>query len=159
MSQTECPTTRRAELFVRADLPNPSTARRDDVKGRLRELQCAGVFDEVATTVWDKRIPVKGGDCRERSLYNEFAEWASDTGACLSPFFDTRECYSFETGEKRTELVLPAMCLAVYEDGDLTHVAPFARGGSPQSVEDCLDDFEAGRESTPAGVVTASTAD
>lgn len=159
MSQTECPPTRRAELFVRADLPEPAGQRLTAVERRLQELQCEGVFDETETTVWDKRVPVDGGDCRERSLYHEFAEWAGEAGASLSPFFDTRECYSFETGEKRTELVLPAMCLAVYEDDELTQVAPFARGGSPQSVEECLDDFETGRDRNSAGTVTVSTAD
>ena len=51
------------------------------------------------------------------------------------------------------------MCLAVYEDDELTQVAPFARGGSPQSVEECLDDFETGRDRDSTGTVTVSTAD
>lgn len=159
MSTTECPPTRRAELFVRADLPEPSERRLTAVEKRLQQLQCKGVFDEVETTVWNKRVPVEGGDCPERSLYNEFAAWASEAGACLAPFFDTRECYSFETGEKRKELVLPAVCLAIYEDDELVQVAPFARGGSPQSVEECLDDLETGRDPIPSGTVNVSTAD
>ena len=86
MPQTECPPTRRAELFVRADLPEPAGQRLTAVERRLQELQCKGVFDGTATTVWDKRVPVDGGDCRERSLYHEFAEWAGEAGASLSPF-------------------------------------------------------------------------
>jgi len=159
MSNTECPSTRRAELFVRAALPKPSTRRRAAVENRLRELRCSGAIDAFETTIWEKRVPVAGEDCPERSRYVEFVAWAREVGASLAPFFDTRECYSFETGEKRTELVMPALCLAVYEDDELTQVAPFARGGSAQSVEDCLDDLEAGRDPTPAGTVTVSTAD
>lgn len=159
MSNTECPQTRRAELFVRADLPKPSERRLTAVERRLQDLQCKGVFDAVETTVWNKRIPVEGSDCPERSLYNEFSAWASEAGACLAPFFDTRECYSFETGQKQTELVLPAICLAVYEDDELVQVAPFARGGSPRSVEECLDDLERSRDVPTTTTITAFTAD
>jgi hypothetical protein len=160
MPTTECPSTRRTELFVRADLPDPSQWRRNAIERRLADLRCGGDIDEFTVTVWEKRVPV-AGDCDgpERSRYNEFAAWAAEAGACLAPFFDTRECYSFETGEKRTELVMPALCLAVYEDDELVHVAPFARGGSTQSIGDCLDDLETGRDPVRGDTVTVSTAD
>ena len=48
---------------------------------------------------------------------------------------------------------------AVYEDDDLVQVAPFARGGTPHSIEECLDDLEAGRAPIPDRTVTISTAD
>jgi len=117
-----------------------------------------GAVDEYETTVWDKRVPVDA-DCPERSRYDEFVTWATDAGATLSPFFDTRLCYSWETGEKRTDLVMPALCVAVYEDDELVRVAPFAREGTPRSIEDCLDDLEAGRTPTATGTPTITTAD
>ena len=152
--------TRRVELFVRADLPTPSDERRTAVEERLEALQCSGVIDGFETTVWEKRVPVEGGSGQlERSRYNEFAAWAADAGACLAPFFDTRECYSWETCERRTELVMPALCLAIYEDDELAQVAPFARGGTPHSTEDVLDDLEAGRTTMTADTTAISTAD
>lgn len=158
MSNT--PTRRRVELFVRSDLPTPSRTRRIAVEDRLDQLQCDGAIDGYETTVWDKRVPVEGeSGTLERSRYNEFAAWAADAGVCLAPFFDTRECYSWETCEKQTELVLPALCLAVYEDGELAQVAPYARGGTPISIDDCLDDLEAGRTEVPADTTVFSTAD
>ncbi|WP_277541224.1 HTH domain-containing protein [Haloarcula laminariae] len=159
MSKTECPQTRRAELFVRADLPTLSEKRRAAVEKRLQELQCAGAIDATETTVWEKRVPVADDDCPEQTRYEEFLDWAIEAGATLSPFFDTRLCYSWETGEKRTELVLPALCLAVYEDDDLVQVAPFARGGTPHSIEECLDDLESGRTPLTPASPTVSTAD
>ena len=160
MPTTERQPTRRAELFVRSDLPEPSTERRAAVEGRLDDLRSAGRIDEYDTTVWKKRVPIDGAaDCPEGRLYNEFADWATENGICLSPFFDTRRCYSMETGEKRRELVMPALCLAVYEDGELTQVAPFASGGSPHSIEDCIDDMECGRKPTASDIVSVSTAD
>jgi hypothetical protein len=159
MSPTECPQTRRAELFVRGDLPTPSERRRTAVERRLSELRCAGAIDEFETTVWEKRVPLADGDCPERTRYDEFVEWATEAGTALAPFFDTRRCYSTETAELRTELVMPALCLTVYEDDELVQIAPFTRGGTPHTIEECLDDLEAGRTPTPADTATISTAD
>jgi len=105
-------------------------------------------------------VPVEGstGD-PERTRYNEFAAWAADVGACLAPFVDTRECYSWETCEKRRELVMPALCLAVYEDDELTQVAPYAQGGTPHTIEECLDDLETGRTEVRPDQTAISTAD
>jgi len=159
MPPTESQPERRADLFVRGDLPQPSRKRRTAVEAELDGLVSAGVLDGYGTTVWEKRVPVEGcGGRSERDRYNEFAAWAREHGACLAPFFDTRECYSTETGERRTELVMPALCLAVYEDGELARVAPFAEGGRAVSIEDCLSDLSAERESI-AGRVRSSTAD
>lgn len=138
MSDTERPSTRRAELFVRASLPGPAMQCRTAVECRLQELQCAGVIDEWTTTVWRKRVPVTA-DCPERSLYEAFQSWAERVGASLEPCFDTRECYCTETGEKRTELVLPVRCLAVYEDETLARVAPITRAGRVESIDEYLD--------------------
>lgn len=160
MGKTECPTTRRAELFVRAELPAPTQQRRTAVEAQLQELRCDGVVDEFETTAWEKRIPLDGaGECLERARYNEFADWARETGARLSPFFDVRLCYSTETAERRKELVLPAMCLAIYEDDELTQVAPRIEDGTPTSIGDCLATLGNDEMPATAGQTTASTAD
>ena len=159
MPNTECPPTRRAELFVRADLPTPAKQRREAVEEQLGELQCAGVIDTTETTVWRKRVPLAAEDCPERRRYDEFRAWASEADATLAPVFDTRSCYSWETGERRTELVMPALCLALYEDGDLLRLAPVTRGDTPRSIAECLDDLEEGRTPTATDSPPISTAD
>ncbi|MBX0294157.1 HTH domain-containing protein [Haloarcula nitratireducens] len=159
MPKTECPTTRRAELFVRSDLPQPSRKRRAAIEERLCQLQRRGVFDGFETTTWRKRVPVEGDDARpERDRYNEFAEWASETDACLAPFFDTRLCYSTETGEKRTELVMPVLCLAIYEDGKLAQVAPVGADGKTRSVDAFLTELADTGTRTAADGATVTTA-
>lgn len=159
MPKTECPTTRRAELFVRSDLPRPSRKRRVAIEERLSQLQRRGVLDGFETTSWRKRIPVEGDEPRpERDRYNEFAEWAREAGACLAPFFDTRLCYSMETGEKRTELVMPVLCLAIYEDGELAQVAPLGRDGQTRSIDAFLTDLADSGTRTAADTATVTTA-
>jgi hypothetical protein len=140
MTQTERTGDRRVELHVRETLPEPAGERRAAVTDRLEALAADGVVDGYDVFTWDKRIRVDGtGDRGTRDLYLSFVGWADEEGVGLRPFFDTRECYSMATGEFGRWLVLPALCLAVYEDGDLAAVYPHADGREFRSVEDCLD--------------------
>jgi len=139
MSSSTAPDGRRATLFVRSDLPVPSQKRCTEIERELQELVCHSVLDDVETVEWNKRVPLQGsGNGTERDLYNEFSEWAREAGVCLAPFFDTRLCYSTTTGRRRQELVMPAVCLAIYEGDDLVQVAPFADAGRAESVEECI---------------------
>jgi len=139
MSSSATPGGRRATLFVRSDLPAPSQKRCTAIERELHELVYRGVLEDVETVEWEKRVPLQGsGSGTEQDLYNEFADWAREAGVCLAPFFDTRLCHSSTTGEKRRELVMPAVCLAVYESGDLAQVAPFADAGRTESVAECI---------------------
>lgn len=160
MSNSESFGPRRALLFVRSDLPEPSQHRRTELEAGLRELVCAGVLDDARTVVWDKRVRAHGRpETVERNRYQEFAEWATQAHVSLAPFFDTRECYSATTGEKETQLVMPTMCLAIYEDDDLVHVAPHANGGSTESVTECVESLESPAGRPVPNRSTVSTAD
>ena len=139
MPTSECPQERHAELFVRSDVPRPAEARRTAVADSLRTLAAEGALGSVTVRSWEKRVPVAGPSERlERRRFDEFAAWASDNDASLTPFFDTRECYSATTGDRETQLVLPVLCLAVYADDDLTRLAPVRTPNGAESVEDCL---------------------
>lgn len=157
MSGTESPQQRRATLFVRSDLPTPSRKRCTTIECDLQELVSSGVLDAAESREWEKRVPLGSDDSLERTLYEEFETWARDAGVSLSPFFDTRLCYSMETGEKRKELVMPAVCLAIYEDGDLAQVAPFAYAGRAESVEECIAELAEKERLPKAGSTTVST--
>ncbi|MFC7019144.1 MULTISPECIES: HTH domain-containing protein [Haloarcula] len=139
MSNSEYPGHRRAVFFVRADLPAPSARRRSALEGTLRNLVDAGVLDDVETVDWDKRVCADGpAETAEEIRYEEFREWAEQANVSLTPCFDTRACYSTTTGERETHLVMPTMCLAVYEDDELVRVAPHATGGGTESVTECV---------------------
>lgn len=132
----------RATLYVRSDLPTPSQKRCTAIESDIQELVCRDVLNSVETVEWEKRVPLQGSsNGTERDLYNEFSMWASEAGVCLAPFFDTRICYSTTTGEKRPELVMPAVCLAIYKHEDLVQVTPFADAGRTKSVEECLKEL------------------
>lgn len=156
MPAMEPPGDTRTVLFTRRDLPTPARKRRDAVVQELRCLADRGGLDSFEVVDWDKRVPVASPSA-ERDRHEEFAAWAAAAGLVLSPFFDTRLCYCTETGEKREELVLPALCLAVYEDGDLSTVAPHTDGPHTVSVEDAMDQLGNDGTSDDSPVATVPT--
>ena len=131
----------RVELYARSSLPEVASRRRDEVAGRLKQLTEDGHVDDVAIRTWDKKVPLSG-DYDELDEYEQFRNWADETGVVLEPFFDTRSCYSMESGERGEWLVLPALCLAVYRDGDLDAVYPHSTNDGSRSVLDCLHAIE-----------------
>jgi len=140
MPATETTGEIRAALYVRETLPAPAQKCRQKTIARLERLTAEGPLDGHSVTSWAKRIPLSGTDSTEaRNRYNEFSQWARENDARLTPFFDTRECYSMATGEKRTELVFPAVCVAIYEGDELRTVAPHATASTTESVQDCLE--------------------
>lgn len=132
---------RRATLYAREDLPRPAAARRDAVAEELAECVASGSLDGVEVVHWQKRVPV-AGRARERSLVAEFRAWAADADVDLAPSFGTRRCHDGRAGEVRTELVLPALCLAVYEGEELVAVAPRETDDGVVTVADCLARLE-----------------
>jgi len=146
MTPTERTGDRHVECYVRDSLPEPAACQCDRLTERLSELAAGGSLS-ASVLSWDKRVrrgdPVK---TRARDRYDEFTAWADDRGMSLHPFFGTRECYSTETGDLGVWIVFPALCLAVYEDGDLTVVYPHADGDDYRSVVDGLDALERGTD-------------
>lgn len=155
MSQTHCGT--RARLHVRETLPQPVRHRRQRVADRLSALVAEGALREFDVVTWDKRIPADGsGDPELRDTYLSFEAWAEERDVSLAPFFQTRECYSWETGERGTWVVLPALCLSVHEDGDLTAVYPHRDGDTYHSVWTGIESLEEtdGSSRRDAGLVS-----
>lgn len=144
----------RVELFVRSSVPSVARERQAAAIERLYALDDS--IDAVGVRSWEKRIPIDAhGDRREtHHVYETLLDWACEHGVELRPFFETRECYSSITGESHTALVLPVMCLAVYEDDRLHGVYPHADADRTYAVGDALDALESdeGRPSAPPPV-------
>lgn len=138
----------RVELYARRSLPEIAANRRDQVAGRLKQLADDGHVSEVEIHSWDKKVSIDA-ECREMDLYEEFSTWATEVGVSLEPFFDTRNCYSMETGEKGDRLVFPALCVAVYRDDTLQSVYPHSTNDGSRSVMDCLRAIESARRQVP----------
>lgn len=134
----------RVELYGRETLPTPARGRREQVADRLAALVDAGAIAACDVFTWPKRIPRSaGGDATARDRYLAVETWAMEAGVSLGPGFQTRECYSMETGERGDWVVLPALCLVVYEDDQIAAVYPHGDGDTTRSVLDGIASLDA----------------
>jgi hypothetical protein len=146
----------RVELYAREELPSVAERRYEQVVDRLRDLAATGHVAAVDTHTWPKTVPERSGD-RESDRYERFVAWADERAVSLTPFFETRQCYASETGETGTRLVLPALCLAVYRDGDLGCVYPHSTNDGSRSVMDGLRAIESAHRGSTADRDSART--
>jgi len=140
---------RRIEFYVRRELPGPARKQAATAYDRLRRLEERGVVSAVDRSEWTGRVPL--GDCDGwlRDTYLGFTDWAERVGVALTPFFGTRRCYTPEHEAYTDWLVLPALCLAVYGNGQLRAVYPHADGDETVTVTDAIDSLEGGALEVP----------
>jgi hypothetical protein len=131
----------RVELYARSTLPDVAERRRDEIVNRFRKLAAEGHFSTVEVHAWQKKVPLDE-ESRERRQYDEFAAWTADVGVDLDPFFDTRECYSMASGDLGEQLVLPALCIAIYRGDELQSVYPHSTPTGSRTVMDCVQAIE-----------------
>lgn len=125
-------------LYERGELPPPAADRADHVGERLEDIADRGHVGAVHREEWDKRAPLHDCDDDLRDTYLAFESWADERGVRLTPFFQTRECYSPDEGEHTDWLVMPAVCLAVYDEDGVAAVYPHADDTGSMTVDDGL---------------------
>jgi hypothetical protein len=129
----------RVELYERSELPPPARRQVDAVHSRLDTLAEKGELSTVTREDWVKRTPLHDCDAELRDTYLTFSSWATENDVRLTPFFQTRECFSPSVEDYTDWLVFPAFCLAVYEDGSLSAVYPHADEEETQTVQDGVE--------------------
>lgn len=125
-------------LYERSELPPPAEDRADTVYERLTELEERGDISEVRRAEWVKRTPIDGCNDELRDTYLSFMSWADTEGVRLTPFFQTRECFSPSKGEHTDWLVMPAFCLGIYDQSGVAAVYPHGDGAGVKTVKDGL---------------------
>lgn len=129
------PGQRRVELYVREGLPTVTRGRQRDLTATVQQLAENDIVSSASVTTCPKRYPV--GE-QAAVPFESFQEWASRAGVSLGPGFDTRTCYSMETGRRRHYRILPAFVLAVYEGTRLRAVYPHV-SDAPTTVPEGLE--------------------
>ncbi|MHC3438842.1 HTH domain-containing protein [Natrialbaceae archaeon A-gly3] len=140
--ETDGAGTRQVELRVRERTPACVTDVIERVTDRLRRLEGEEV-DGVRVECWGQR---RLGAPEElvTTTVAEYREWAERHGYSLDPAFRRRETGSLLSQDSRSEVVVPTISLAVYEDGELQCVTPCSDGTATYTVEECLEALEAG---------------
>lgn len=133
------------ELYMREDVFGARTRQRETLE-RVESLEESQAVEETDAHGWPDRVRPEEASAHGVPI-DEFTAWADDRGVDLEPAFERRVDTSSITGETRERIVLPIMCLAVYEGDSLACVAPHVDGVETYTVGDCLDDLEAIAES------------
>lgn len=138
------PGTISVELFVRSLSPRGAQTSLDATVERLHALDRRGTIEGFSLTVWGDRLRRESADNTAvgRAVLDRierFEAWADRHD--LSSCFERRDVRSTITGDRHTDIVLPVLCIAVYENDRLGCVAPWmsADGDRTHTIEDCID--------------------
>lgn len=116
----------------------------DDTISTVRTYDQEGLLTECTVEFWPDEIRLTA-DTEEtdvRTHYRQFQAWAESEGVSLEPAFARRERTTLVSDDSDTVLVLPLLCLAIYDDGELVSVAPHTDGTTPYTVMDALADIQ-----------------
>lgn len=131
------------------DRSQPADDPRRSILARLRELDAAGLVDEVSVRVWGKQVDASDGWPEEtsppvRDRVAEFRTWAERNGHSLEPAFHRCDGSTMVSDERTEVIRLPLVCLAIYDDDRLVGVFPCSTGEGTETVGDCLRRLETG---------------
>lgn len=140
------------ELFTRAGAVGTHD-RLAEAIGRVRALDADDRVSGCRVHTWNKQL-VPTGDGTERQRWvleriEEFESWARERGVTLYPFFEERTRSSVLIDDEQPVIVLPVICLAVYEGERVREVFPRSDGDLTYTVFDGLAALETGVGTTP----------
>lgn len=128
----------RAVLKLRALASAGAHGFQREIVDRLDHLVEQGKLDSFETDVWGAQIPV-ADPTEQYETYREFESWADRRGVSLAPAFERREFGSMVADETREVIVLPLVCLVLYDRGELRAVYPHADGDRIYTVADGVE--------------------
>lgn len=140
----------RVEVFLRTRTPPGIIERLRDIVARARRLEATDTVTDVTVTTWAPVRPALedlgdgDGPSSVSMTVNAFRSWADSEGYSLRPAFARRETSSLLEERPTTEIRVPIVSVAVYEDDTLRCVTPCADGDRTYTVSECLEALEAG---------------
>jgi len=150
MLETPLPANPRIEFLFRDPCPSGSHCSQSTVYAELLALSERCPALSLAAGGWSAQIPVTEGEEPAtdadwvREKVEAFEQWAIQHDRSLAPAFERRELAATPRRPARDCLVLPVLCLAVYDDeaprNDALHaVFPSNDGRTVRTVGDGLD--------------------
>lgn len=133
------------ELCVRSLSPQGASSRQEAVIDHLADLEERGVIETFSLIVWGARFAPGSAAARtatgrelERRI-EAFERWVAQAEKPDELAFEHREVRSLVSDERREEIVLPVLCLVVYQDEVLRCVSPWSATEMCHSIDDCLE--------------------
>lgn len=132
----------RTVLWLRTLAPHGINETQTEVIDRLRQLEADGRIAGLDVGVWGASMGVARSADRNLSdvhdVVTEFERWADDQDCTLRPAFERRSARVPE----ETRVVLPLLCLAVYEAEAIRAVYPHVNGEDVHTIHDGVDALE-----------------
>ena len=147
---TDSGETIRVEVFLRTSTSAAVVEPLRETVARARRLEDAMTEKNVTVCVktWNSVRPaleeLSDSGPSVSITVDSFLSWADNEGYTLSPSFKRRETSAMLDHRRATEIRVPTVCIAVYEDDDLQCVAPCSDGERTYTVDACLAALEAG---------------
>lgn len=138
---------RRATLFTRIQPAAGLESRKETAVERLDRLERTGAIGGYEVLAWGRAMRVGGPLCETRYCRDlldhveALDSWLDDDGSDCDAF-ERRRVDRPIVDEHYDVITLPAMCLAVYESGELTAVYPRRDGDRLASVADGLESLD-----------------
>ena len=117
---------------------------------RTRALEASGQVERCSVATWDKQVVLGDGKSGRSDRGREtlekieaFESWAAGRNASLYPFFEERTRGSLLTDGAETVVVLPVLCLTIYEGERLEAVFPRMVDDVSYTVQEGLGALEA----------------
>ncbi|MDL5360641.1 HTH domain-containing protein [Halalkalicoccus sp. NIPERK01] len=144
-----------AVLRLRTLAPYGIDRTQKEIIDRLRDLVKDGPLTDLDVDAWGASVRATGGNdvAAVRETVDEFARWAGRNDCSLTPAFEWRATDSFldeESERGSVVVVLPLLCLAVYDDGTLEAVYPHRDDDEVHTIHDGVEALESLRSSPEA---------
>lgn len=153
-SVTESTAPIRVELFLRKCAPADSVEGLKETVARCRRLEERDLNADVRVKTWSSVRPaleeLSDSGPSVSLTVDAFQSWADREGYTLRSF-ERRETATMLGRRPAAKILVPTLCVAVYEDDDLQCVAPCSDGDRTYTVDDCLSALEDGVTDAFAG--------
>lgn len=137
----------RIELFTRAGAVGTHDRLLEAIE-RVRAIEADDRVADCHIGTWDKQLVLDDDGLNRnrevRTRIEAFESWADEHDVSLYPFFEERTRGSLAIDGERRVLVLPVMCLAVYEEEALSELFPRTVGEVTHTVAEGLAALEMG---------------
>lgn len=121
----------------------------------LRACDDEGAVDDLLLRSWPKEIALTDDSPYQEALesFERFEAWADRRGVAIRPPFTEHTTTSQVTGETTELLVMPLLCLEVYDDGELVGVFPHTdeATGETYTTDEAIAQLRTGEIPTPLG--------
>jgi len=118
----------------------------------LKRCEDGPLVNRIVLRGWPESVRVGGEESPTREVlqqFEQFEAWGDRHGVSLRPAFEKRSRCSL-ADEEHSVLVTPLLCLAIYQDEELSAVFPYTDGEETHTVRAAIETLLSGELPIPS---------